>query len=176
MVMAIYIVSSAATRNTSSSVVWPSSALSMPVIRKVFIPSVTAWFLITAADARFIIRRRTDSVTVSASMIAAAPAVKNSFSLRFNSEPRENFRLGHKFFTAIWANLPHQTLRARHQNRARNQERLDPHVVQTRNRAGGVVGMQSRKHLVTGQRRFHRNIGGLVVANFTHHHDVGVLS
>src|SRR2546430_13623925 len=35
--------------------------------------------------------------------------------------------------------------------------------------------MQSGKYLVTGQRRFYRNVGGLVVANFTHHHDVGVL-
>src|SRR6478672_5821898 len=119
--------------------------------------------------------RQPSEITATLATIATAPAVKNSFSLWFNSEPRENLRLGHKFLTAICANPPHQTLRARHQNRARNQERLDPHVIQTRNRAGSVVGMQSRKYLVTGQRRFHRNIGGLVVANFTHHHDVRVL-
>ncbi len=29
------------------------------------------------------------------------------------------------------------------------------------------------KHLVTGQRCFHRNIHSIVVTNFTHHHDVG---
>src|SRR5437764_4860099 len=119
--------------------------------------------------------RQPSEITATLATIATAPAIKNSFSLWFNSEPRENFWLGHKFLTAICANLPHQTLRARHQNRARNQERLDPHVVQTRDRAGGVISMQSRKHLVTGQRRFHRDVGGLVVANFTHHHDVGVL-
>src|SRR5205814_7303218 len=56
-----------------------------------------------------------------------------------------------------------------------NRDRLDPHVVQTRDRAGGIIGVQGGKYLVTGQRRFYRNIGGLVVANFTHHHDVGVL-
>ena len=33
-----------------------------------------------------------------------------------------------------------------------------------------------RKHLVTGQRRFHRDVGGFVVTNFTHHHDVRVLA
>src|SRR6266576_2220329 len=114
-------------------------------------------------------------ITATLATIATAPAVKNGLGLRFNSEPRENLWLGHKFLTAVCANLTHQTLRARHQNRARNQERLDPHVVQTRDRAGGVIGMQSGKHLVTGQRRFHRDIGGLVVANFTHHYDVGVL-
>ncbi len=32
------------------------------------------------------------------------------------------------------------------------------------------------KHLVTGQRRFYRDVGGLVVTNFTDHHDVGVLA
>src|SRR5215218_4779400 len=39
--------SSAVTRRISSNVVMPSRALSMPTIRKVFIPSATAWFLIT---------------------------------------------------------------------------------------------------------------------------------
>src|SRR5205814_10585280 len=56
-------------------------------------------------------------ITTTLATIATAPAVKISFSLRFNSEARENFRLWHKFLTAIGANLPHQTLRARHQYR-----------------------------------------------------------
>ena len=29
---------------------------------------------------------------------------------------------------------------------------------------------------MTGKRRLHRNVGGLVVTNLTHHHDVGVLT
>src|ERR1700737_1593001 len=36
-------------------------------------------------------------ITAALATIATAPAVKNSFGLRFNSEPRENLRLGSKF-------------------------------------------------------------------------------
>src|SRR4029077_13835260 len=119
--------------------------------------------------------RQPSEITATLATIAPAPAVKNSFSLWFNSEPSENFWLGHKFLTAICANPPHQTLRARHQNRARNQERLDPHVVQTRDRAGGVIGLQRGKYPGTGPRGLARNTEGLVVANFPPHYDVGVL-
>src|SRR5947207_11809633 len=72
--------------------------------------------------------RQPPEITTTLATIATAPAVKNRFSLRFNSEPRENFRLRHKFLTAIGANLPHQTLRACHQHRARNQERSEEHT------------------------------------------------
>src|SRR5438552_10011404 len=87
--------------------------------------------------------RQPSEITATLATIATAPAVKNSFGFWFNAEPRENLRLRRKFLATIGANPPHQTLSASHQNRARNQERLDPHIVQTRNRAGGVVGVQS---------------------------------
>ena len=67
-------------------------------------------------------------------------------------------------------------MRASHDDRAGNQERLDPHVVQTGDRAGGVVRVQRAQHLVTGQRRFDGDVGRFVVTNFTDHHDVRVLT
>src|SRR5207237_8471093 len=109
-------------------------------------------------------------ITAAFAAIAAASAVKDSFAL-FDPEARENFRLRLKFLTAIGANPSHQTLRTRHQDRAGNQEWLDPHVVQTRDRAGGIVGVQSGKHLVTGQCRFHRTVGSLVVTYLAPHYD-----
>src|SRR5207253_4135694 len=39
--------------------------------------------------------RQSPEITATLATIATASPVKNSFSLRFNSEPRENFRLGH---------------------------------------------------------------------------------
>src|SRR5213080_790209 len=41
--------------------------------------------------------RQAAEITATLATITAAPAVKNSFSLWFNSEPRENFWLRHKF-------------------------------------------------------------------------------
>ena len=42
-------------------------------MRSVFIPSLMAWFLITAAEARLMMSRRIASLTGSASMIASRP-------------------------------------------------------------------------------------------------------
>ena len=62
-----------------------------------------------------------------------------------------------------------------HADRSRGrQERLDAHLGQARDRAGGVVGVQRAQHEVAGQRGFDGDLGGLVVANLTDHHDVGV--
>ena len=36
--------------------------------------------------------------------------------------------------------------------------------------------MQGGKHQVSGQRRLHRHLGRLLVADFAHHDDVGVLA
>src|SRR5207253_2811202 len=53
---------------------------------------------------------------------------------------------------------------------------LDAHVVQTGDGAGGVIRVQGAQDLVAGESSFDGNIGGLVVSNFTHHHDVRVLT
>src|SRR2546421_12465594 len=54
--------------------------------------------------------RQPSEITATLATIATAPAVKNSLGFRFNSEPRENFWLGHKLLRAICANLPHHAL------------------------------------------------------------------
>src|SRR5205085_1036335 len=69
-----------------------------------------------------------------------------------------------------------EPLGAGEQDRGRNEERLDAHVVETRDCAGGVVCVQSREDLVAGKRGFYGDIGSLVVANFTDHHDVRILT
>jgi hypothetical protein len=43
----------------------------------------------------------------------------------------EHFRLRNKFFAAITADPAHQTLRTTHQDRARNEKRINTHVTET---------------------------------------------
>src|SRR5207237_33453 len=54
------------------------------------------------------------------------------------------------------------------------EERLHAHLVQAGERAGGVVRVQRREHEVAGERRFDRDLGGLVGANLAGPLDVGV--
>src|SRR5262249_45180228 len=61
-------------------------------------------------------------------------------------------------------------------DRAGNEERLDSHVVESSDRARGVVRVQRAEDLVTGECGFHRDVRGFVIANFTDHHNVGVLA
>ena len=100
---------------------------------------------------------------------------KGSVIARLHSESLEHLRFGDKFFAAIAANAAHQTLRATHQNRTRDEERLNAHVVQTRDGTGRIIRVQSAQDLVTGQGRFHGNVSSFVVTNFTDHHDVRIL-
>ena len=53
---------------------------------------------------------------------------------------------------------------------------LDAHVEQARDGADAVVGVQGRQHQVPGQRRLHRDLGGLLLADLADHDDVRVLS
>ena len=56
------------------------------------------------------------------------------------------------------------------------EERLNVHVDETRNAADRVVCVQGAKDKVTGHRGADRDVGGLDVANFSHHDDVRVLA
>ena len=60
-------------------------------------------------------------------------------------------------------------------HRAGDEERLDAHVDQTGDRARRVVGVQRGEHEVAGQRGLDGDLGGLLVADFADHDDVGVL-
>ena len=70
---------------------------------------------------------------------------------------------------------PNQPLRQDADDARSDEERLDPHVDHARHRAGGVVGVDRRKHEVSRQRRVDRDVDGLLVSNFTDHDDVGIL-
>ena len=53
---------------------------------------------------------------------------------------------------------------------------LDADVDETRDRIGGVVGMERRQHEVSGERRLHRDLRRLLVADFADEDDVRVLA
>ena len=59
--------------------------------------------------------------------------------------------------------------------RAGDQERLDAHVEQPRDGAGGVVGVQRAEDQVAGQRGLDGDLGRLQVADFADQDDVGVV-
>ena len=50
-----------------------------------------------------------------------------------------------------------------------------PEVEHPRHRGRRVVGVQRRQHQVAGQRRLHRHVGGVAVADLADHDDVGIL-
>ncbi len=58
----------------------------------------------------------------------------------------------------------------------RDKVRLDTHVEKARHDADGVVGVDGREHEVAGERRLHRQLGGLGVADLADHDDVWVLA
>ena len=54
--------------------------------------------------------------------------------------------------------------------------RLDAHVHEPRQRAGGVVGVQGGKNHVAGERCLHGDLRGFLVADFADEHDVGIVA
>ena len=77
---------------------------------------------------------------------------------------------------AVGAEPPVEALRLREDERAREHERLDPHVEEARHHAARVVRVQSREHQVTRQGRLHRDVRRLAVADLADEHDVRVLA
>ncbi|OIQ70742.1 hypothetical protein GALL_476410 [mine drainage metagenome] len=73
------------------------------------------------------------------------------------------------------AQLAYQSLGQHAQQRRTQQKRLNAHVGQARDGAGGIVGVQGGEHQVAGQRGLNRNLRGLKVTDFTDHDDVRVL-
>src|SRR5207253_4110873 len=57
-----------------------------------------------------------------------------------------------------------------------DQVRLDADVHQSRDRRGGVVGVQGGEHQVSGEGGLDGDPGGFGVADFAQQHDVGVLT
>ena len=77
---------------------------------------------------------------------------------------------------ALVAGLAHEALGEQAHERRGDEERLDPHVDEPRDAAGGVVRMDSREHEVTGERRGDRDLGRLAVADLADHDDVGIVA
>jgi hypothetical protein len=76
----------------------------------------------------------------------------------------------------VRAEVAHEALRHHADDRRGHQEGLDAHVDETRHGTGGVVGVQRAEHEVAGEGRLDGDLGGLPVADFAHHHHVGVLA
>ena len=70
----------------------------------------------------------------------------------------------------------HQSLAKDAIHRGGDQVILQPHVQQTGNAAGRVVGMQRGQHQMACQRGLHGDARGFDVAHFADHDDVGVLT
>jgi hypothetical protein len=77
---------------------------------------------------------------------------------------------------ALGARPADQPLGEHADQRRRHQERLDPHVDQAGDRAGGVVGVDGREDEVAGQRRGDRDLGGLAVADLADHDHVRIVA
>jgi len=90
-------------------------------------------------------------------------------------QPQLRFLRGMRLF-AFFADPPHQPLRHDGPDGRGHQEGLDADVDQARHRTGRVVRMQGTEHQMARQRGIHRDLRGLVVADFTDHDDVGRLA
>ena len=77
---------------------------------------------------------------------------------------------------AALAQHAHQPLRDRRDQRRRDQERLDAHVDQPRDRARPIVGVERREHQVAGEAGLDRDLGGLEVADLADQDHVRVLA
>ena len=75
---------------------------------------------------------------------------------------------------AVLAERARQALGDDAVDRARDEERLDPHLDQAGDRRRRVVGVQRREDEVAGERRLDRDLRRLAVADLADHDDVGV--
>src|SRR5579862_780200 len=74
----------------------------------------------------------------------------------------------------VGAELASKALREHSADGRARKERLDSHLVETRDRSWRVVRVERREHEVTGEGGLDRDLGRLAVANLTHHDHVRV--
>jgi hypothetical protein len=104
-----------------------------------------------------------DGKTASVAGIFAALATTSSIQryaihdARIYAQIRIHFRRVSDWFLAVGTYAPHQALGTRENDRRRNQEWRNTHVVKTRNRAGRVITVHRAEHLMPGQGGFDRN-------------------
>ncbi len=96
--------------------------------------------------------------------------------LHRKSHALEARHVGRLHLAAVGTEPAHETL-GHHAGHSRgHQERFDPHIEQTRKRAGGIICMQRAEHEMAGQGGLDRDFRGFGIPDFTHHDDIGVLA
>src|SRR6266566_4285404 len=88
----------------------------------------------------------------------------------------EAFLVGVVGLPALFAYLPSQSLGQDEQQRRRHQERRNPHVEESRDRRGAIVGVQGGEDQMAGERGANTDLRGLEVARLTDEDHVGVLT
>src|SRR6266567_461244 len=110
--------------------------------------------------------------------IAAAPAENTLLleKIRGDVEIAEHGRrISHRLLAGR-TNAAHEPLRAGKDDGGGDEEGGDTHVVHAGDGAGGVITMHRAEHLVAGEGGFDGDFGGLRVADFADHNDVGILA
>src|SRR5438477_3100922 len=141
---------------------------------------------------RAVQNQRADSFIEQQEFVSAQPALVSELPAGIAPDPAPELRRGdfvlgktdlnqviplHRLFGfAVRADRAYQPLRHHGLDRRGDQERLDAHVNQTRERARRIVRVQRAEHEVAGQRRANRDFRRLQIANFADHNDVGVLA
>ncbi len=110
--------------------------------------------------------------------VTARPVVKFAAGDIFRTDAKalNDFFVGHVGGFALLADGTHKPLSKHTFQRGRDQVGSHAHIDQTRDRSGGIVGMQRTEDKVPRQRCLNRYGCGLQVPDFTDHHDVRVLS
>src|SRR5438128_1263460 len=121
------------------------------------------------------------AVTGVVALLAARGLVEHAAAgvahlLRREANLFQFLRSGEVRHAAVLAENAHQTLRQHAHQRGSDEERLDAHVDETRDRAGRVVGVDGGEDEVAGERRLNRNFRRLQVADLADHDHVRVLS
>ena len=82
--------------------------------------------------------------------------------------------VGHVRLAAVLAELAREPLRDDAVERGRDQAGVDAHVLEPRDRAGGVLGVERAEHHVPGHRGLEGDVGRLFVADLADEDHVGV--
>ena len=117
-----------------------------------------------------------DAALVAALVALVAAARTTDERALVNAEQRAHRLVGGYLLAANRAKPPHQPLGDDRAQGGGEQERLDLHVAHPGDRADCIVGVDGREHEVAGERRLHRDLRRLAVADLADHDHVRVLT
>ncbi len=107
-----------------------------------------------------------------------SPAITNAMTRRAATRlirPETRLELQLRRHATRLAKTPHQSLRRDEPQRRRQVVRRNANIDQSCDGGGCIVGMQRRKHKMTGLRGLHGDVGRFGVADFADHDHVRVL-